>query len=93
MRHHRLPDTDYDAIKIINPYEDQVDGVEGIDFDLLDAQSVTQFIIMALEIARLERLPINLIVIDVLVSVQQLRESFESVTDFARNRLKRLDCV
>jgi hypothetical protein len=27
------------------------------------------------------------------VSVQQLRESFESVTDFARNRLKRLDCV
>jgi RecA-family ATPase len=66
LRHRHLPDADFDALKVINPFKDQVDGIAGIDFDLLDAQSVMRFIMMALEIKRFENLPINLVVIDVL---------------------------
>jgi hypothetical protein len=66
MRHRNLPDTDIDALKLINPSKETISGIEGIDFNILDAQSVMRFIMISQEIQKLENLSIRLVIVDVL---------------------------
>lgn len=80
LRYNKLQEPDLDALKLVNPRKERIENIEGIDFDLSDPAKIGKLIALAIEISKMENLPIRLIVIDVLK--EALADGIESTKTF-----------
>jgi hypothetical protein len=61
-----LPEPAHDALKLVNPRKEKLENVEGIDFDFGGEAKVRNLIGTGKRLSDLEKLPVVLVVVDVL---------------------------
>jgi hypothetical protein len=95
MKHMKLRDTDMDALKLLNPLPYAVDGVKGLDIDLLNTDATLRFIMLAIKMSNDQKLPIACVIVDVLqvaVKYQENTKTFGLYLENVRRIIEALDC-